>query len=296
MRIGLTLLGAVVLALGVTGCGAKGTSPKTSNATGTVSVDKTLAGMVPSAIKADGKVSIGVDATYPPNEFLDVDGKTVRGFDVDLFNAVAAKLGLKTEWITSAFDDIIPGVQSGKYEAGVSSFTINPERKSRTLMVSYFNAGTQWVTAKGNPSKVDPDNACGKKVAVQTGTIQETQDLPKRQKACKDAGKPEIQISPYQAQADATAAVASGKDDAMLADSPVCVDAVDKTGGKLELLGKVYDSAPYGYVVNKDQQAFAEALRDAVKALITDGTYAKILKKWNVQDGALTTAPEINPS
>ncbi|MEV6525583.1 ABC transporter substrate-binding protein [Longispora sp. NPDC051575] len=296
MRKVLAVLGTVALMAGIAGCGEKENAAPKADATAKTTVDKALADKVPAAIKADGKISIGVDSTYPPNEYLDADGKTVIGFDVELFNAVAAKLGLKTEWTTSAFDDILPGVQSGKYEAGVSSFTINDERKKNTLMVSYFSAGTQWITAKGNPQKVSPDDACGKKIAVQTGTVQETEDLPKRQAACKAAGKPEIKVSPYQAQADATAAVASGKDDAMLADSPVCVDAVAKTGGKLELQGKIYDSAPYGWVLNKDQQAFAEALRDAHKALVADGTYDTILKKWNVQDGKLPGTSEINPS
>ncbi|WP_412542319.1 ABC transporter substrate-binding protein [Longispora sp. K20-0274] len=295
MRKVLVVLGTVALAASLAACGAKEESPKATPTTGAVTVDKALADKVPAAIKSDGTIKIGVDSTYAPNEYLDADGKTVVGFDVDLFNAVAAKLGLKTEWTTSAFDDIIPGIGSGKYEAGVSSFTINDDRKKNALMVSYYSAGTQWVTAKGNPNKVSPDDACGKKIAVQTGTVQETEDLPKRQAACKTAGKPAITVEPYQKQSDATSAVASGKDDAMLADSPVCVDAVAKTGGKLELLGKIYDAAPYGYVIAKDQQAFAEAIRDALKAVIADGTYDTILKKWNVQDGKLTGTPEINP-
>nr|WP_051110519.1 ABC transporter substrate-binding protein [Longispora albida] len=293
-------MGAVALAAGLAACGEKkedsnSAAPNPSASVKQVTKDDALAGKVPAKIKEDGKISIGVDSTYPPNEFLDTDGKTVVGFDVDLFNAVATKLGLKTEWTTSAFDDIIPGVQSGKYEAGVSSFTINDDRKKNSLMVSYFSAGTQWVTVKGNPNKINPDDACGKSIAVQTGTVQETEDLPKKQKACKDAGKPEIKVAPYQKQSEATAAVASGKHDAMLADSPVCVDAVRATSGKLELLGKVYDSAPYGYVLNKDQKEFAEAIQGALKALIADGTYTEILKKWNVQDGALSGTPGINP-
>ena len=86
-------------------------------------------------------------------------------------------------------------------------------------MVSYFSAGTQWAVKSGNPSGVDPDAACGKKVAVQTGTVQETDDLPVRNQTCTGAGQPEITIEPYQAQDQATAAVVSGKDDAVLADS-----------------------------------------------------------------------------
>jgi polar amino acid transport system substrate-binding protein len=291
------LLGLVMMvALVAAGCGDDGGD--TGGGTGTTAaapaVDEALAAKVPDAIKSDGKLLIGTDPTYAPNEFLDTDGKTVIGFDVDLFNAVAAKLGLKTQWQPSKFADIIPGVQSGKYEAGVSSFTINDERKQQVNMISYFSAGTQWGTKKGNPTGVQPDDACGKKVAVQTATVQETEDLPKRDKDCQAAGNPKITIDSYQDQGQATAAVVSGKDDAMLADSPVLAYAVKQTNGQLELLGDIYDSAPYGYVVEKDQADFAQAIADAVSALITDGTYKTILEKYGVQAGAIDS-PAVNP-
>ena len=285
------------LAFVVAACGGNsGSSGGSSSATTKPStVDQALAAKVPAAVKADGKLLIGPDSTYAPNEFLDTDGKTVIGFDVDLFNAVAAKLGLQTQWTSAKFDAIIPGVQSGKYEVGVSSFTINPERMQQVNMVSYFNAGTQWATKQGNPTGIQPDNACGKKVAVQTSTVQDTDDLPKRVSACKSAGKPAIAIDRYQGQDQATAAVVSGKDDAMLADSPVCAYAVKQTNGQLELLGDVYDSAPYGYVVKKDQTDFAQALSGAVGAVISDGTYKQILTKWGVEAGAITNSA-VNPS
>jgi polar amino acid transport system substrate-binding protein len=295
---GGALLGLVLaIALVVAGCGNKSESGGGSTGTTTAApaADEALAAKVPAAIKSDGKVLIGTDSSYAPNEFLDTDGKTVIGFDVDLFNAVAAKLGLKTEWQSAVFDAIIPGLQSGKYEMGISSFTINDERKKQVNMVSYYNAGTQWGTKKGNPTGVQPDNACGKKVAVQTNTVQDTDDLStKRQQACKSAGKPAITVDRYQRQDQATAAVVSGKDDAMLADSPVLAYAVKQTNGQLELLGDIYDAAPYGYVIKKDQTEFAQAVADAVKALITDGTYKSILEKWGVQGGAIDN-PAVNP-
>jgi polar amino acid transport system substrate-binding protein len=283
------------LALVLAACGEDGTGGGGTTTTGAApAVDQALAAKVPAAIKSDGKIKIGTDPTYAPNEFLDTDGKTVIGFDVDLFNAVAAKLGLQTEWEAAKFAAIIPGVQSGKYEIGVSSFTINDERKQQVNMVSYFSAGTQWGTKKGNPAGVQPDDACGKKVAVQTDTVQHTEDLPKRQEDCKSAGKPAMTVDPYQAQDQATAAVVSGKDDAMLADSPVVAYAVKQTSGQLELLGDIYDSAPYGYVVKKDQTEFAQALADAVAALVSDGTYKTILTKWGVEAGAIDN-PAVNP-
>jgi polar amino acid transport system substrate-binding protein len=291
------LLGLVMaVALVTAGCGddseSGGGTTETTAAAPTV--DEALAAKVPDAIKSDGKVLIGVDASYAPNEFLDADGKTVVGWDVELFNAVAAKLGLETEWQSATFDAIIPGVQSGKYEMGISSFTINDERKQQVNMVSYFSAGTQWGTKKGNPTGIQPDNACGKKVAVQTNTVQDTEDLPKRDEACKSAGNPAITVDRYQRQDQATAAVVSGKDDAMLADSPVLAYAVKQTNGQLELLGDIYDAAPYGYVIEKDQTEFAQAVADAVAALISDGTYKTVLEKWGVEAGAITD-PTVNP-
>ena len=296
-RRSTAVVGLALAALTLAACGSDDDAGTQTDAgeEGTSQVDQALADLVPDEISEDGTITIGTDPTYAPNEFLDTDGSTVIGFDVDLFNAVAAKLGLDTEWVASDFSDIIPGVGSAKYEIGVSSFTINAERLETVDMVSYFSAGTQWAVKSGNPSGVDPDAACGKKVAVQTGTVQETDDLPVRNQACTGAGQPEITIEPYQAQDQATAAVVSGKDDAVLADSPVMAYAVQQTNGQLELLGEIYDAAPYGYVIEKDQGDFGQAIADALAALIEDGTYAEILDEYGVGDGAIDD-PQVNPS
>ncbi|WP_018785173.1 ABC transporter substrate-binding protein [Micromonospora sp. CNB394] len=293
-RAALGVAGAAVLLLSLAACGEEesttqpGGGPSVSS-----SVDAALAAKVPDAIKSDGKIVVGTDSTYAPAEFLDTDGKTVIGFDVELFTAVAAKLGLKAEFVSAPFGDIINGVNSGKYEAGVSSFTINDDRKAQANMVSYFQVGTQWVTKKGNPAGVALDNACGKKIAVQKDTVQ-VEDIQKRSKACTDAGKPAITIDQFPGQDAATAAVVSGKDDAMLADYPVGVYAVTQSNDALELLDKQYEAAPYGYVLGKEQTQLAEAVRDATKAVIADGSYKQVLDKWKVGDGAITD-PAINP-
>lgn len=287
------MIGSALAALVLVACGGGGSDNATTSGGGkggsadAVTKDNALAAKVPSSISSDGKIKVGTDATYAPSEFVDKDGKTVVGFDVDLFNAVAAKLGLKADYTPAPFGNIIPGVQSGKYEIGVSSFTINPDRTKVANMISYFNAGTQWAVKKGNPSGISPDNACGKKVAVQKATVQATDDLPVRQKKC---GGNKFRIDQYQAQNQATSSVVSGKDDAMLADSPVVAYAVSQTQGQLETLGDIYDAAPYGYVVAKDQKGFAQAVSAAVDALIKDGTYKKVLAKWGVDGGAVTSS------
>ncbi|MFG1950825.1 ABC transporter substrate-binding protein [Micromonospora sp. NPDC048830] len=293
-RAALGAAGAAALLLSLAACGEEeGTEQPGAGPAVSASADTSLADKVPAAIKADGKIIVGSDTTYAPAEFLDQDGKTAIGFDVELFTAVAQKLGLKAEFVSAPFGDIITGVNTSKYEVGVSSFTINDERKGQANMVSYFQVGTQWVTKKGNPAGVTLDNACGKKIAVQKDTVQ-VEDIQKRSKACTDAGKPAISIDQFPGQDAATAAVVSGKDDAMLADYPVGVYAVTQSNDALELLDKQYEAAPYGYVVAKDQAAFAEAVRDATKALIADGSYKTVLDKWKVADGAITD-PAVNP-
>jgi polar amino acid transport system substrate-binding protein len=289
-------------ALALTACGdsssdsgsSGGGSASSSSALPSVAADQALADRVPDAIASDGTIAVGSDTTYAPSEFIAEDGETIVGFDVDLFTLVAQKLGLKAEFQTAPFDSIIAGVGSGKYEVGVSSFTISPERLAEANMVSYYSAGTQWATKKGNPQDVDPDNACGLKIAVQKATTQ-ADDITARSEACTAAGNPEITIDQYEGQDEVTAAVVSGKDDAELADSPIVAYAVQQTNGQLELLGDVYDSAPYGYVVPKADTDFAQVLADAVSALIADGSYQQVLEKWGVQDGAITD-PTVNPS
>jgi polar amino acid transport system substrate-binding protein len=282
---------AAVLTGSAAGCGTQQDVPE--RASMAVAVDESIAAKVPEAIRTDGKLVVGIDPTYPPAEFLAEDGRTVVGFDVDLFDAVAAKLGLKTQYTVGRFDDIVFAVNDGTYEVGVSSFTVNQTRKLNALMVSYFQAGTQWATQQGNPQGVDPKSACGKKVAVQATTVQHN-DLELRSAQCILEKKPEITIGVYREQDHATAALVAGKEDAMLVYSPVGAYAVAQSGGALQLLGDVYNASLFGYAVAKNQPAFAEALRDAVKALIADGTYATLLTRWGVSGGAITE-PKINP-
>ena len=280
----VAIVGLALSACGSSSLSGAGTTPK---ATVAQTKEASLADKLPAKIKAAGKIVVGVDATYAPNEFLAADGKTVQGMDIDLFNAIAQKFGVTAEWVPANFDSIILGVNSGKYDVGVSSFTINPDRKKVVNMVSYFNAGTQWAVQKGNPKKVDPDNACGLSVGVQKGTVQ-IDDLTARSKKCTAAGKKPITQIVEQAQAKVTADLVSGKADAMLADSPIGLYAVKQTGGQLEAVGKVYDAAPYGFVIPQAETDFAQAVVDALKSLDSSGDYKKVLSAWGNDTGAIS--------
>lgn len=287
---------AVAAALAAAGCannedadsgnegGAAGPSASASFSLDSVTKDDALAGQVDGKITADGKLVFGTDPSYEPNEFK--QGGEIVGFDVDLGTAIAKKLGLTAEFQESKFDAILPALGS-RYELGMSSFTDNPEREKVVDFVTYFSAGTQWAS---KDASFDPEKACGKKVSVQTGTVQDTDDLPAKQKAC---GSNAIQIQKYDGQDEATNAVVLGRADAVLADSPVMAGAVKKVGQGLQLVGDVYDAAPYGIAIPKTSGTTKDAVLGAVKALVADGTYTKILEKWGVQEGAIAD-PVIN--
>lgn len=281
-----------VLALALSACGgdsdngSEGAGDDAGAPSAELDTESEAAGLVPEEIREAGTLVIGTDASYAPSEFLDEDGSTIVGMDVDLFDAVAAEMGLETEWTAASFDSIITGVDSGRYDMGVSSFTINDERKEQVNMVSYFNAGTQWAVAPGNPEDVDPDSPCGLTVAVQANTVQDLEDLPPKVEACQAEGSP-LTVNQFEGQDQATAALVSGRVDAMLADSPVVSYAIEQSDGAIEAVGEIYDAAPYGYVIPLDDTELAEAVVVALEAIAEDGTYEEVLEQWGQTEGGI---------
>ena len=270
------------------GSGAGAGSTMSSTAVQAQKVDE-IAATVPENIRNAGKLVVGVNIPYAPNEFKDAEGKIV-GFDVDLVNAVAATLGLTADFREADFAKIIPSIQGGTVDMGMSSFTDTKERQQSVDFVDYFSAGTQWAQRPNMP--IDPNNACGKKVAVQATTVQETDELPAKSKKCVDAGQPEIQIVKFDSQDAATNAVVLGQVDAMSADSPVTDYAIKQSNGKLEAAGEIFEAAPYGWPVKKGSP-LAESLVKALEHLIQTGDYKTIATNWGVEKGMIDK-PVIN--
>jgi polar amino acid transport system substrate-binding protein len=291
-------LAGVTMACGAGGSGTGGTQPSASATAGqevpAETKDAKLAALVPAAISADGKIVVGQDQSYAPNEFVDAGGKVV-GFDVDLGNAIAQKLGLTAEYQNAAFSGILAGVGSGQYELAMSSFSVNAERLQTVDMVSYYSAGTSLAVPKGNPDKITLDDLCGKNVAVQQGTVQ-VDDLTAKSSACTTAGKAAINMQQFQAQTDVNLQVQTKRSQAMLADSPVIDYAVKQTDGAVEIVGQPYDSAPYGIALKKNQGTYAQAIQGAVQAIMDDGTYDKIIAKWGLNTAGAIKKAELNPA
>ncbi|WP_328645454.1 ABC transporter substrate-binding protein [Amycolatopsis sp. NBC_00348] len=292
--VGLTMAcGAGGSGAGDVGSSSAAPAGTGSGDAGTVAKDDALAALVPADVKTDGKILVGQDQSYPPNEFQD-NGKAT-GFDVDLGTAIGQVLGVQMEFQNASFDGIIPGIGSKKYELAMSSFSITSERLQTVDMISYYKAGTSLGVLKGNPDGIKVDDLCGKKVAVQKGTTQ-VEDLDKKNAACTGGGKPAIEVTQLQAQTDVNLALTAKRVQAELADSPVIDYAVKQTNGALEVVGEPYDTAPYGIVLPKNSGDYGKAVQGAIQKLIDSGAYKKILDKWGLSSAGAVTKSEINPA
>ena len=289
----LGLLAVAATSIMVAGCGgSSGGSSAGSTPSAATSADAGIAAQVPAALKAKGILTAATDPSYAPNEFTDTDGKTIIGMDVDLIRALGAEMGLKVTATKAEFNGIIPGLAAGKYDLGISSFTDNAEREKTVDFVTYFSAGTSFFTkANGGTTVTGLADLCGKTVAVEKGTTQ-ADDASAQSAKCTAAGKPAVTVNAFPDQSGANLALSSGRAQLSMADSPVADYQVKLSNGAFKLVGTPYGTAPYGIAIPK-KSGLAQPMLAAVKALIANGEYKKILDKWGVADGAIA-APVIN--
>jgi polar amino acid transport system substrate-binding protein len=310
IRTWLSVAVPLLCAAAIVGCGSSNSSSSTSSAaaaptsssssaagTGTAAsssaapagADATVVALVPSALKSNGTLTVAADASYAPNEFFASDGHTVIGMDADLSKALATAMGLKAKVINETFEGIIPGLAAGKYDMGASSFTDTKAREKVVNFVDYFSAGTSFITkASGGTSLSGLADLCGKTVAVEKGTTEET-DATGQGVKCKKAGKPAVTVLTFADQNGANLALSSGRAQIVMADSPVASYAVKKSNGQFKTVGSTYGTAPYGLAVPKTGDS-DKAVLAALKVLMSNGTYSKIMAKWGLQAGAISPA------
>jgi polar amino acid transport system substrate-binding protein len=309
----------VTAALALAGCGATTSAPGGSAGSGsnctpgaateapnpsplnlTVQADSASAAQVPANYKSKGTLTIAADASYPPNEFTASNGAII-GMDVDLGNAIAQTLGMKANFVSASFDGILAGIQAGRYDLGMSSFSVTASREQQVDFVSYFTAGTSTMVTKCNPASIKAlADLCGKSVGAENGTTQLDQ-LSKPDvdgsivKLCQQAGKSAPKAQGFPKQSDVNSALQAGRIDAYLADSPVVDYELKQTGDAFTKVGGNVDTAPYGIAMPKTEGTLKNAIQAAVQHLMDDGSYAQILQHWGVSSGAVKTAA-INPS
>ncbi|WP_455149120.1 ABC transporter substrate-binding protein [Schaalia odontolytica] len=253
-----------------------------------------IAALVPNEVKTRGTLRNGASADYAPAEFLGDDSQTAQGYDVDINKALAKVMGLNEGTTNHAeFPTIIPALGT-KFDVGISSFTITSEREEQANLISYVQVGSAFGVAAGNPKNFDPSNPCGKTIGVQTGTAQEDYATELSDQCVAD-GKDKITIMPHELQTDIATKVIGGQYDATLADSTVIGYTASLSGGKIEQVGDVVESAPQGIAVNKNDEQLTQAVQKAMQYLMDNGYLKDILGAYGAESAALTTA-ELNPA
>src|SRR5437588_5018835 len=192
------------------GCGSSNNKASSTSVTSsTQAADPAVAKLVPAAVKSKGTLTVAADASYAPDEFIGPDGHTVVGMDADLSKALATVMGLKANVVNATFDSIIPGLASGKYDLGASSFTDTKEREKTVDFVDYANVGESFYTkTSGGTSISTIADICGKTVAVEKGTTEQT-DAQAQSTKCTKAGKPAVKLLVFPDQNGANLAVSS---------------------------------------------------------------------------------------
>ena len=294
VRLAPAVLIAVALLASACGSSSSTTAPSASASSAAAAgpfgaaKDAAIAAEVPQSIASAGSVSVASDATYPPMESIAPGTTTIIGMDPDLGSAIGAVLGIKFNFQNVTFNKILLGLKAGQYDLGMSSFTDTKERQQTVDFVDYFKAGTSFVVRSDSSLNLTSlDQICGMTVAVESGTTEQS-DASGQSKKCTAAGKKAVTVLAYPTQTQANLTLTAGRAQVMMADTPVAAYQVKLSNGKFKLEG-AYGVAPYGIAIPKNI-GMAKPIMDAINKLIAAGVYQRIMAKWGLQEGAVTTA------
>lgn len=243
-------------------------------------------GLPSSALISGGTLTFCSDISAPPLTYYDKDQKAI-GTEIELGDAIAKKLKLKSKWNNVAFNGIIPALQGRQCDAIISQLYIKPEREKIVDFVPYMYAGNTVLVKSGNPKKVSGiDDLCGHKVAAQTGTTI-VDILADEAKKCAAAGKAKIALSKFGRDSEAQQQLKLGLVDAYGTTVETGGYAIKEQPGAFETVGEPFGKITTGIATTKANKALHDALAKAFAEVRTDGTYDAILKKWELKDDAL---------
>ncbi|TAM78479.1 ABC transporter substrate-binding protein [bacterium] len=250
---------------------------------------------LPASVVKAGVIRVGSHINYPPAEFYPAGSRKVVGFEYDLMQAVGKRLGVKMTWTDTPFAGIVPALYAGRFDIIVTAMSDTPEREKRVAYVDYFLAGSSILVKKGNHESIHGiADLCGKSVDVELATSEDRQ-LKAASQDCVAKGKPAISLLEFDSDSGAFEQLKIGRSVAHLTDFPVAayLASSEAAGNAYEVAGSQFDVSPYGIGIRTDQPELVKAIQAGLQGVIDSGEYAKILKKWNVSQGAVTKA-EIN--
>jgi polar amino acid transport system substrate-binding protein len=251
-------------------------------------VDSVVA-LVPDEFK-NRPIKNGIYNDFPPQEFL--EGKTLVGIQPDIALALSEVMGVKFENVSVAgFDSLIPGTLSGRYDLSSADFGVTADRLKEVDFVTEFRIGTGFAVKKGSGITIDKaTDLCGHSVGVQSGSYYIDQ-IKGADQECAAAGLGRIELKTYPNDGARTLAVTNGRIEVTATNEDVLAYTIASQNVPIELRKLVYEPLEQG-IVMPDGSALGPAVQAAMKEIIANGAYEKILKKWNVANLAYASPDE----
>lgn len=303
-----SLLALALLPLVLASCGADpGTTNVAADVGGinttpeqnrvTTATNEAAAALLPAKVRDRGTLVIGGTVGSPPLGFVADDNKTPIGIEVDIATLVASALGLKPDYQVTSWENLFVGLDSAKYDVGFANITVSEKRKQKYDFATYRKDDIAFEAKKGGDWKITGGkDVAGKTIAVGSGTNQEKILVDWNEENVK-AGLPAASIKYFQSPSDTYLALSSGRIDAYFGPNPNVAYHV-KVGGQTETIGKFSGAGAtlQGLIAatTKKDSGLVKAYQAALNAAIADGSYAKVLGRWNVANEAVAES-EVNP-
>jgi polar amino acid transport system substrate-binding protein len=280
---------------------------------------------LPVDIRQAKVVTVGSDLSYPPMESIPAGTQAPQGFDVDVANAIGAKLGVQFAFQNVKFSDLVSGLVAEHYDIVMSAMKDTGVRRDAGIdFVDYLQSGVVLVVRKGNPKKIaTPADLCGRSVGVLQGTLQADLATSQATECAKTAGgttttlkgasgttsttrprttttgksvtgktattvaRGKLTVQPYADDATALAKLKANVATANLDELAPAANAVLTQPGVFEIAGEQIQAVPFGIGVRQADNQLRDSIVSALRAIVADGTYAQLLEKWGLGLGAV---------
>ena len=248
---------------------------------------------IPDVVRRSGVIRVGSQQTFPPIEFRDDKTAQLKGLSVDLLSEAARRLGLKVQYIHGEYSSLISGIQAGRFDVASGGISDTVEREQTLDFVNYLNSGVGMLLQNTNPAAIHTiDDMCGRTIATLLGSRVIVGAVNEASQRCVARGRPRIRIDQFPATPDARLQLRLGRVDAYLADIPALAYLSLRFPGEYRIAGGNYVIVRYilSWGFAKSNPGLRNAVQAATQAMLRDGTYQRILERWNNGPAAL---PEI---
>lgn len=246
---------------------------------------------LPESVVKRGGIVAAVIPNYPPLEFKDPATSELTGFDIELGNAIAARIGTRIIWQETSFEQMLPSLTTGRIDIVLSGMTDMASRQATATFVDYMKTGPQFFVQAARKAEFPTmTSLCGKSVGASRRTSTPKDVAAWSEANCEKAGLPAIRFVGTEGSADARTQLKQARIDAAVQGSETLPYIMSQEPGAFAPVGEVFVVGYNGIAVRPDDKALQQAITAGLEQLIADGTYAKLLAKWTLGNQAIDKA------